>query len=117
MVRTIVRTEFGQNLAMTNSDVKRGPQDAAFGLRLKEHPKARGLTREELADKLSCSPDTIYKVEVGARRPSRQVAEILADFFSVPDDEREAFVSFARGMSARYGVPFGASAAKSGQSG
>ncbi len=78
-------------------------KDAGFGQWLKERRNTLGLTREELADKVGCSPETIYKVETGVRRPSRQVAEILAGLFSIPADEREAFISFARGQGSGTG--------------
>lgn len=36
---------------------------------------------------------------MGTRRPSRQVADLLADVFNVPQEERGEFVRFARGRS------------------
>src|SRR3712207_778210 len=85
---------------MTKSDLAPGLRDATFGQWLKERRNARGLTREELAAKVDCSPETIYKIESGSRRPSRQIAEIVASVFAIPADEREAFVAFARGQGA-----------------
>lgn len=100
MVRTIIRTQFVQKSAMTNSGSAPGTRDATFGLWLKERRNALGLTREELAARVDCSPETIYKIESGSRRPSRQIAEIVAGVFGIPSDEREAFVGFARGQGA-----------------
>ena len=40
-------------------------------------------------------------MESGRRRPSRQLAELLADYLQVPPDEHAAFVQWARGL----GVP------------
>jgi predicted ATPase/DNA-binding XRE family transcriptional regulator len=54
------------------------------------------LRQEELAERINCSAVTIRKIEAGGRRPSRQIAELLADYFQVPPDERTAFVQFAR---------------------
>src|SRR5215203_206309 len=81
-----------------------GTKDSRFGQWLKTRRNALSLTREELAERVSCSSETIYKVEAGARRPSRQIAEMLASFFNIPDDEKEAFISFARG---RGSMPVG----------
>src|SRR4051794_18077730 len=70
-----------------------------FGQWLKQRRKELDLTQEELAERLGCSKIAIRKLEAGARRPSRQVAELLADLLKVPAIEIEAFVSFARGLS------------------
>ncbi|HMT20921.1 MAG TPA: helix-turn-helix transcriptional regulator, partial [Promineifilum sp.] len=40
--------------------------------------KALDLTRAGLAQQVSCSSETIKKIERDERRPSRQVAELLA---------------------------------------
>ncbi len=69
---------------------------AAFGSWLKQRRKALGLTQKELAERVECSTVTIEKIESGARKPSSQVAELLAVSFNIPDDERKAFVEFAR---------------------
>lgn len=77
-----------------------------FGHWLKEHRRALDLTQEELALSVDCSWETIRKIESGGRRPSKQVAELLADFFGIPPEERRAFISFARsGKDAAGGLP------------
>src|SRR5829696_7303377 len=63
---------------------------------LKERRKALDITQEQLADHIGCARETIKKIELGERRPSRQVAEILARYFHVPQDEIAAFARFAR---------------------
>ena len=68
----------------------------AFGVWLKERRKSLGLTQKDLAERVDCSAVTIEKIESGERKPSGQIAELLAGYFSVPDDERRAFVEFAR---------------------
>ena len=54
------------------------------------------MTQEQLADCAGCSPVTVRKMEGDERRPSRQLAELLAGCLGVPTDERAAFVHFAR---------------------
>src|SRR3954447_10548699 len=68
----------------------------AFGLWLKQHRKALGLTQKDLAERVECSTVTIEKIESGERKPSSQIALLLAEHLDVPGDERQAFVEFAR---------------------
>jgi predicted ATPase/transcriptional regulator with XRE-family HTH domain/Tfp pilus assembly protein PilF len=63
---------------------------------LKERRKALDFTQEDLADLTGCSIWTIRKIEMGDRKPSRQVAELLADALRIPDEERSLFVQSAR---------------------
>src|SRR5262249_53080334 len=57
---------------------------------------ALGLTQRELASQVACSVETIRKIEAGRRRPSRQIAELLAAKLAVPSEQRSAFVQCAR---------------------
>lgn len=73
-----------------------GRQDALFGEWLKERRRALDLTQEDLADRIGCSPVTILKIERGTRRPSKQLAELLADHLNIPLEERTDFLRLAR---------------------
>src|SRR5512143_3063033 len=73
------------------------PEQQAFGDWLRLRRKALDLSRESLADRVGCSAATIRKVEAGERRPSVQIAELLAAAFNIPPGERPAFVKYARG--------------------
>ncbi len=68
----------------------------AFGLWLKQQRQARKLPRKELAAAIDCSEVEIVKIEGGTRRPSHQLAELLAAYFGVPATEWPAFAAFAR---------------------
>jgi predicted ATPase/transcriptional regulator with XRE-family HTH domain len=68
----------------------------AFGAWLKQRRNALGLAQKELAECAGCSVVTIEKIESSARRPSSQIAEMLAECLKVPSDERLAFIEFAR---------------------
>src|SRR5512138_387585 len=68
----------------------------SFGYWLKRRRKALDLSQAELAQRVSCSPDLIQKIEADARRPSRQLAERLADCLGLDTAERAAFVQAAR---------------------
>ena len=69
----------------------------SFGYWLKRKRKALDLTREELAERIGYSAATVRKIEDEERRPSAQIAERLAELFNIPQNERESFLSFARG--------------------
>src|SRR5215212_185925 len=69
----------------------------SFGYWLRLKRKASELTREALADRVGCSVSTIRKLEDEERRPSAQIAELLAEIFKIPTTERIAFLRFARG--------------------
>src|SRR5262245_16917682 len=83
---------------------------ASFGQWLKQRRKALDITCEDLAQRLGCAAITLYKIEADERRPSKQLAELLAEHLNVPFDERPAFVQFARANAAdtvaRHGTPF-----------
>src|SRR6478609_5745155 len=68
----------------------------AFGAWLKQRRKVLGLAQKELAERVGCSAVMIEKIESGERRPSSQVAGMLAESLNVPADERRAFIDFAR---------------------
>src|SRR5450432_583815 len=72
--------------------------NASFGLWLKQRRKALDLTQVALAKNVGCTLSTIQKVEANGRRPSRSLAERLAQYLSVPEARHSAFVQFARGV-------------------
>ncbi len=74
------------------------PFNGSFGGWLKQRRKALDLTQLDLADQVGCSVMTIRKIEGELRRPSKQIAERLADVLAISEEERPIFVTFARGM-------------------
>ncbi|MEO8285538.1 MAG: tetratricopeptide repeat protein [Chloroflexota bacterium] len=76
-----------------------------FGQWLRNRRKALDLTREKLSICSGCSPSTIEKMESGERRPSAQLAELLAHCLRVPTEEIATFVVFARGGQSTFFVP------------
>jgi predicted ATPase/transcriptional regulator with XRE-family HTH domain len=73
-----------------------GSVHISFGSWLKERRREAGISQDELAGQIDCAPITLQKIVSGKRRPSRQIALLLAAYFGVPEDEHEAFVTFAR---------------------
>jgi predicted ATPase/transcriptional regulator with XRE-family HTH domain len=81
----------------------------SFGYLLRRLRKASDLTQRELGRRVGCAADTIHKIETDARRPSRAVAERLADALGLVGDERMAFMDGARSRRApaRLGITLG----------
>lgn len=70
----------------------------SFGEWIKQRRKVQHLTQTELAMKAACAVATIKKIEADERRPSVDIAEMLADALAVPRTWRERFVACARGQ-------------------
>ena len=70
----------------------------SFGAWVQQRRKALDLTQAELAGRVGCAVVTIKKIEGDERRPSRHMAELLADRLRIPSLEREAFLRRARGQ-------------------
>lgn len=69
----------------------------SFGHWLRLRRERVHVQRAELADRVGCAVVTLRKIEADERRPSRQVAELLAKQLGIPHDERDLFVRVARG--------------------
>ncbi|MBX7253675.1 MAG: helix-turn-helix transcriptional regulator [Candidatus Promineofilum sp.] len=63
-----------------------------FGNWLRQRRRLLGMTQSELAGCAGCSVVTIRKFEADERRPSRQLAELLAGCLQIPAEERECFI-------------------------
>jgi len=68
-----------------------------FGEWVKKRRKALDLTQEELAHRAGCSIFALRKIESGERRPSKQLADLLAKALEVPSEEKQTFIRVARG--------------------
>jgi predicted ATPase/transcriptional regulator with XRE-family HTH domain len=72
--------------------------EVSFGAWITRRRKALDLTREELARRVGCSVSGLRKIEGDERRPSRQMAELLAGCLDIPPDQRPTFLKVARGQ-------------------
>src|SRR5215213_10305561 len=70
--------------------------NASFGYWIRRRRKALDLTQDELARQVGCALSTIRKIEADERRPSRQVAERMADLLELGPHNRAAFLKAAR---------------------
>jgi predicted ATPase/transcriptional regulator with XRE-family HTH domain len=73
-----------------------GPMDYSFGNWIKRRRKALDLTQQALAQRVGCSPSLIFKIESDERRPSRQIAGLLAEHLEIPAEQRDLFRKVAR---------------------
>ena len=70
--------------------------ELTFGQWLKQRRRQLDLTQNELAQQAGCSLATIRKIEQDARRPSKQLAELMAVALDIPSVQQSAFITFAR---------------------
>ncbi len=64
---------------------------------LKRRRKQLDLTQLELAERACCSVFALRKIEAGERRPSKQLAGMLAKTLEIPAGDHITFVKVARG--------------------
>ena len=75
-----------------------GPHEiTSFGAWVKRQRNLLGITQATLAQRVGCAVVTIKKIERDERRPSLQIAQLLADRLSIPDLYRQDFLHMARG--------------------
>ncbi len=86
---------------------------ASFGHWLKLRRVALQLSQAELASRVGCAAITIRKIEADERRPSAQIAELLAQHLELTPDERAAFLAAAQAVISplRLAAPFQPAAA------
>lgn len=63
---------------------KRDPLLAAFGLRVRQHREARGLTQEQLAEKADLDRTYISDIERGSRNPGIKNVIRIARALGIP---------------------------------
>lgn len=64
---------------------------------LKRRRKELDLTQLELAERACCSVFALRKIEAGERRPSKQLAGMLAKTLEIPVGDQATFIKVARG--------------------
>lgn len=71
---------------------------SSFGQWLKRRRRQLDMTQQALADCAGCSVVTIRKFEADERRPSKQLAVLLAGCLGIAAPEQEQFINFARSL-------------------
>src|SRR5262245_7297870 len=70
--------------------------ETSFGRWLQQRRRVLDLTKEELARQVHCSVATIRKIEADERRPSKSIANRLADCLGIATADHPIFIEFAR---------------------
>ncbi|HEY2554360.1 MAG TPA: helix-turn-helix transcriptional regulator, partial [Candidatus Cybelea sp.] len=93
-------------------DEARAPGALEFGVLLRHHRLAAGLSQEALAERARMSVDGISALERGHRRtPQRETLTLLAGALALSDEHRRAFVAAAaRSGARRHGASTAAAA-------
>lgn len=71
---------------------------ASFGRWIRRRRRMLDMTQAELADRVACAVITIRKIESDERRPSRLMAERLADALAIDPASRDRFIGAARAL-------------------
>jgi predicted ATPase/transcriptional regulator with XRE-family HTH domain len=68
-----------------------------FGEWVKQRRRVLDLTQKELAQQAGCSVSALRKIESGERRPSKQLARLLAESLKISSEDQLTFIRVARG--------------------
>jgi transcriptional regulator with XRE-family HTH domain len=74
-------------------------EDLSFGEWLRQRRHILDLTQQELADQVGCARITLRRIESGALKPSKELAQILLEKLGTPEADRETWLRFARGLA------------------
>jgi predicted ATPase/transcriptional regulator with XRE-family HTH domain len=85
------------NKVEINSSIGEPDSPLFFGDWLKRRRKKLDLTQNELAERACCSVFALRKIEAGERRPSKQLAGMLANPLEIPAGDLPTFIKVARG--------------------
>jgi predicted ATPase/transcriptional regulator with XRE-family HTH domain len=77
----------------------------SFGYWIRRRRKALDLTQDALARQAGYATATIKKIEADERRPSRELAERLAELLKITPEDRITFLGMARAERAPDGLP------------
>jgi len=72
---------------------------------IRERRKALGLSLKELSQQVGCAVVTLKKIESGERKPSRLMAERLAQCLKINVKEQSAFIAHIRQVKAEISIP------------
>jgi predicted ATPase/transcriptional regulator with XRE-family HTH domain len=70
----------------------------SFGEWVKQQRQRLRLTQAEVAAQIHCATATIKKIETDQRRPSVELAELLAQALHIPSEQHDIFIQCARGQ-------------------
>jgi predicted ATPase/DNA-binding XRE family transcriptional regulator len=74
-------------------------EDLSFGKWLRQRRRMLDLSQQALADQATCARITLSRIEADTLKPSKELALILLEKVGIPQNERDQWVRFARGLS------------------
>lgn len=74
-------------------------EEFSIGYWIKRRRKALDMTQKDLADRVGCALITIAKIESDQRRPSAEMAGLLAEHLEIPEEQRSSFIKIVRGLN------------------
>lgn len=73
-------------------------EEFSIGYWIKRRRKALDMTQKDLADRVGCALITIAKIEADQRKPSREIAGLLAEHLNIPVEQHPSFIQILRGL-------------------
>jgi len=74
-------------------------EDLSFGKWLRQRRRMLDLSQQALADQATCARITLSRIEADTLKPSKELALLLLEKVGIPQNERDQWVRFARGLS------------------
>src|SRR5258707_1548259 len=74
-------------------------EDLSFGKWLRQRRRTLDLSQQAFADQATCARITLSRIEADTLKPSKELALILLQKVGIPQNERDQWVRFARGLS------------------
>jgi predicted ATPase/DNA-binding XRE family transcriptional regulator len=74
-------------------------QEISFGTWARNQRRLLDLTRQALANQVGCAEVTLRRIENDTLKPSRELALILLEKLGIPENDRQQWVQFARGLT------------------
>jgi len=75
------------------------PESVSFGTWLRQNRRALDLTQKAFAERVGCAEITVRRMEADEYKPSNGLARVLFEKLGIPETERQAWISFARGTA------------------
>ena len=74
-------------------------QEISFGTWARNQRRSLDLTRQALANQVGCAEVTLRRIENDTLKPSKELALILLEKLGIPENDRQQWVQFARGLT------------------
>jgi transcriptional regulator with XRE-family HTH domain len=87
----------GDTIGDTKGENMMAKSITTFADWVRQRRRTLDLTQAELASRIGCAVVTLRKIEQATRRPSHQLAGLLAQHLAIPAIQQEQFLRMARG--------------------